>query len=363
MESVLTGHPAVREALVVAREFGAGDVRLVAYVVAGADEPGAGELIGYLKERLPEYMVPAAFVTLPALPLTPNGKVDRAALPEPELARPELHTPFVAPRDDLERSIAQVWCELLGVERVGADDNFWENLAAAREGITFASDEELLAAGVRPALLRADGYVKAKGVLPDADLFDAGFFGFSPREAEILDPQHRVLLECAWHALESAGCDPRGFPGRIGVFAGTSLNSYLLFNLMANARAVDSAGSYQTLIASDKDFLATRVSYKLDLRGPSVTVQTACSTSLTAVHLACQSLLDGDCDIALAGGVSVRVPLAGGYRYEPGWILPPAGLCRTFVAVRGGTVPGNGVGVVVLRRLTDARDSGDRIAP
>ena len=241
-------------------------------------------------------------------------------------------------------------------------ETFWENLAAAREGITFASDEELLAAGVRPALLRADGYVKAKGVLPDADLFDAGFFGFSPREAEILDPQHRVLLECAWHALESAGCDPRGFPGRIGVFAGTSLNSYLLFNLMANARAVDSAGSYQTLIASDKDFLATRVSYKLDLRGPSVTVQTACSTSLTAVHLACQSLLDGDCDIALAGGVSVSVPLVGGYRYEPGGILSPDGHCRAFDADAGGTVAGNGVGVVVLRRLTDARDSGDRIA-
>src|SRR5207253_1780843 len=116
IESVLTGHPSVREALVVAREFGAGDVRLVAYVVAGAGRPGADELIGHLKQRLPEYMVPSAFVTLPALPLTPNGKVDRAALPEPELARPELHTPFVAPRDDLERSIAQVWCELLGVE-------------------------------------------------------------------------------------------------------------------------------------------------------------------------------------------------------------------------------------------------------
>ena len=126
IESVLTGHPSVREALVVAREFGAGDVRLVAYVVAGAGPPGADELIGHLKQRLPEYMVPSAFVTLPALPLTPNGKVDRAALPEPELARPELHTPFVAPRDDLERSIAQVWCELLGVERVGADDNFFD---------------------------------------------------------------------------------------------------------------------------------------------------------------------------------------------------------------------------------------------
>jgi phthiocerol/phenolphthiocerol synthesis type-I polyketide synthase E len=143
------------------------------------------------------------------------------------------------------------------------------------------------------------------------------------------------------------------------VFAGASLNSYLLFNVMANQRVVDSTGSYQALIANDKDFLATRVSYKLDLRGPSVTVQTACSTSLTAVHLACQSLFNGECDIALAGGVSVSVPLTNGYLYEPGGILSPDGHCRAFDASAGGTVAGNGVGIVVLRRLSDARGGGD----
>ena len=185
----------------------------------------------------------------------------------------------------------------------GDVETLWANLADGQEGITVLSEDELRASGVSPALLAQPNYVRAKGVLADADLFDAGFFGFSPREAEIMDPQHRVFLECAWQALESAGCDPTSFTGRIGVFAGSSLNSYLLFNLLANRRVVDAIGTYQTLIANDKDFLATRVAYKLDLTGPAITVQTACSTSLTAVHLAAQSLLNGECDLALAGGV------------------------------------------------------------
>ncbi len=237
----------------------------------------------------------------------------------------------------------------------------WDGLVHGREGVRSFTADELRAAGVPAAELARDGYVPAKGVLDDADRFDAGFFGFSPREAEALDPQHRVLLECAWTALESAGCDPRRFGGRIGVFAGASMNSYLLFNLLANPRAVESIGSYQALIASDKDFLATRVSYKLGLTGPSVTVQTACSTSLTAVHLACQSLLAGECDLALAGGVSVSVPLTNGYRYEPGGIMAPDGHCRAFDADAAGTVAGNGVGLVVLRRLADARADGDPV--
>ncbi|MBX6765569.1 MAG: SDR family NAD(P)-dependent oxidoreductase, partial [Actinomadura rubrobrunea] len=245
----------------------------------------------------------------------------------------------------------------------GAPDveTFWENLAQGRECITRLSDDELRASGVGPALLGRDDYVKAKGVLEGADLFDAGFFGYSPREAEVMDPQHRVFLECAWEALESAGCDPRSFEGRIGVFAGASLNSYLLYNVMANKAAFDATGAYQTLLASDKDFLATRVSYKLDLKGPAVTVQTACSTSLTAVHMACQSLLSGECDIALAGGVSVSVPLKGGYVYQQGGILSPDGHCRAFDADAAGTVAGNGAGIVVLRRLADALDAGDAV--
>ncbi|MBS2962968.1 SDR family NAD(P)-dependent oxidoreductase [Actinocrinis puniceicyclus] len=238
---------------------------------------------------------------------------------------------------------------------------FWENLRNGREAVSFLTEAQLLESGVDPRQLAREDYVKAKGVLRDADLFDARFFGYSPREAQMLDPQHRLFLECVWEALESAGCDPAAFDGRIGVFAGSSLNSYLLFNVMASRRDVASHGEYQTLLANDKDFLATRASYKLGLTGPAMTVQTACSTSLTAVHLACQSLLNGECDIALAGGVSVSVPLRGGYVYEQGGILSRDGRCRAFDAEADGTVAGNGIGVVVLRRLADALEHGDRV--
>ncbi|WP_045701838.1 type I polyketide synthase [Streptomyces rubellomurinus] len=243
----------------------------------------------------------------------------------------------------------------------GDVETLWQNLVEGREGISALTEDELLASGADPRLLGHPDYVRAKGVLADADRFDAAFFGYSPREAELLDPQHRVFLECAWQALESAGCDPQTFRGRIGVFAGSSLNSYLLFNVMASPGTVESAGGYQVQLASDKDFLATRAAYKLGLTGAAITVQSACSTSLTAVHLACQSLLNGECDIALAGGVSVSVPLQNGYLYEPGGILSPDGHCRAFDAEAGGTVAGNGVGVVVLRRLADARERGDLV--
>ncbi|MEW2443715.1 type I polyketide synthase [Micromonospora marina] len=236
---------------------------------------------------------------------------------------------------------------------------FWANLVAEREGISSFSADELRAAGADPAVVGRPGYVRAKGVLDGADTFDAGFFGYSPREAELMDPQHRVLLECAWEALESAGYDPQAFPGRIGVFAGASLNTYLLYNLIANRSVIEALGPYQTQLANDKDFLATRAAYKLGLRGPAITVQTACSTSLVAVHLACQSLLSGESDIVLAGGVSVNVPLRSGYQYEPGGILSADGHCRPFDAAAGGTVIGNGVALVVLRRLADAREHGD----
>ncbi|MER7024007.1 MULTISPECIES: SDR family NAD(P)-dependent oxidoreductase [Streptomyces] len=240
-------------------------------------------------------------------------------------------------------------------------DAFWQHLAAGRETVSALTDEELLASGVTPEELDGDHYVKAKGVLEDGDRFDAAFFGYSPREAELMDPQHRVFLECAWQALESAGIDPATAGGRIGVFGGASLNSYLLFNILQNRRYFEATGIYRTLLASDKDFLATRVAYKFDLTGPAVTVQTACSTSLTAVHLACQSLLNGECDIALAGGVSVSAPLKSGHVHEPGGILSADGHCRPFDAAAGGTVPGNGAGLVVLRRLADAQGAGDRI--
>ena len=237
----------------------------------------------------------------------------------------------------------------------------WDNLRRGVEAITFFSDEELTAAGVDAGLLRNPRYVRARGVLQDAELFDAVFFGLSPREAEIMDPQHRVFLEAAWQALESAGYAPGVTPLDVGVYAGASLNSYLIASLLTNPEVMLAAGGYQAMLANDKDFLATRVCYKLNLRGPGVTIQTACSTSLVAVQMACQALLAGECDMALAGGVSINVPRVTGYLYEPGMILSPDGHCRAFDAAAQGTVAGEGVGVVVLKRLREAVADGDHV--
>lgn len=239
-------------------------------------------------------------------------------------------------------------------------DEFWNNLEAGVESISIFTDQELRASGVPPSALSDPNYVKAKGVVDDVDLFDATFFGFNHREAQILDPQHRLFLECAWQAIESAGYDCESYDGRIGVYAGTSMNTYLL-SLYSNKDLMESFGPLQLLIASDKDFLATRVSYKLNLTGPSITIQTACSTSLVAVHLACQSLLNGECDMALAGGVSIRIPQKSGYIYQGGGIVSPDGHCRAFDAKANGTVGGDGVGVVLLKRLEDARADQDSI--
>jgi amino acid adenylation domain-containing protein len=245
-----------------------------------------------------------------------------------------------------------------GAESVG---ELWRNLRDGVESITFFDDEELLAAGVPAALLSDPRYVKAKGVLRDVDRFDASFFGYSPREAEVLDPQHRHFLECSWEALESAGCDPERFPGAIGVFAGVGRNSYLVSNLLADPERLEAVGVAAAMLGNDKDFVPTRVAYKLDLKGPAMAVQTACSTSLVAVHIACRSLRDEECDLALAGGVTIPVPQTGGYLYDEGGIFSPDGHCRAFSDDARGTVPGSGVAIVVLKRLEDALADGDFI--
>jgi acyl transferase domain-containing protein/acyl carrier protein len=240
-------------------------------------------------------------------------------------------------------------------------EEFWENLRAGREPITFFSDEELLARGVDARMLDAAGYVKAEAVLDDVEMFDASFFGLTPREAETTDPQHRLFLEHAWEALESAGYEIRNYAGRIGVYAGESVNSYLLHNLYRQRQLIDAMGASQILIGNDRDYLATFVSYKLNLKGAAITVQTACSTSLVAIHLACQSLLNQECDMALAGGASVSVPHGHGAIYSEGGIISPDGHCRAFDADARGTVKGSGVGVVLLKRLSDALADGDTI--
>ncbi|MBS0156099.1 MAG: SDR family NAD(P)-dependent oxidoreductase, partial [Nitrospira sp.] len=245
----------------------------------------------------------------------------------------------------------------------GARDlsEFWANLVNGVESITSFSSDELHAAGVDRATAGNSHYVNAGALLPDIDLFDAKFFGFLPREAEITDPQHRVFLECSWEALEDAGYDPTTYKGTIGVFAGSSFSTYLLQNLSSHPRLMEDVGELACAIGNDKDYLATRTSFKLNLRGPSMAVQTACSTSLVAVHMACQSLLMGDSDIALAGGVSIRNWEKKGYLHSAGSILSADGHCRAFDSAASGTVFGSGVGVVILKRLERAIADGDSI--
>jgi amino acid adenylation domain-containing protein len=457
VETALSRCSGVKEATVVVREDVPGEPRIVGYFVAddGADRPDAdrlGRLVVQLRASLPSYMVPAALVALPALPRNASGKVEARALPAPPEPTPG-EIPRAPLRTELERAVAGIWREVLGVDEVGAEDNFfdrgghslqlvrvhtrlqqqlgreipivelfrhptvaalarhlgggrsagdpvverarrrapeqvsqpglredvavigmagrfpgaadlaelWRNLRDGRESIRFFTDEELVAAGADAAALAAPGLVKGRGFLDGVDLFDAQFFDLTPREAELMDPQHRLFLECAWHALEEAGYDPARYPGAIGVYAGVSANYYLLRNVLSNPEALQAGGSNQAMLGGDKDFLATRVSYKLDLRGPSFTVQTACSTSMVAVHLACRALLGGECEMALAGGVSATVPQVAAYRYQEGGISSPDGHCRAFDKAAQGTVSGSGVGLVVLKRLSDAVAAGDHV--
>ncbi|MEW5926813.1 MAG: amino acid adenylation domain-containing protein [Gemmatimonadota bacterium] len=448
VEAALEAQPGVREAVVVVREDVPGERRLVAYVVAdeGAEADAAALKAG-LAGRLPEYMVPSAFVALERLPLTPSGKVARRALPAPEPAVAE--EAYVAPRLPLEQTVAAIWVSVLGLERVGVNLNFfdlgghslllarvqaklrdalgrevpivdlfrfptvaslaahlggetaaeeprplprraerdgrgdaldgavaviglagrfpgapdvetfWSNLRGGVHSITFFKPEELEAAGLDPALLRDPSFVPAAGVMEGMDLFDAGFFGFNPREAEIIDPQQRVFLETAWEALENAGYAPGETREAVGVYAGSSASDYLHRHVLTRPDVAGAVGSLQVEMGNGKDFLASRVAYKLNLRGPALAVQTACSTGLVAVHVACRALLAGECDMALAGGVGAR--RRGGYMYSPGGIMSPDGHCRAFDARSGGTVTGSGVGIVVLKRLADALADGDTV--
>ncbi|MDF5730142.1 MAG: SDR family NAD(P)-dependent oxidoreductase [Rhizonema sp. PD38] len=245
----------------------------------------------------------------------------------------------------------------------GAKDieQFWLNLRNGVDSISWFTDEELLDSGVDLNLLRNSNYVKASPILSDIELFDANFFAYSAKEAEIIDPQQRLFLELAWEVIEKAGYDPQTYNGLIGIYAGVKINSYLLNNLIPHYQFSETVNVFQLGISSDKDFLPTRVAYKLNLTGPAVNVQSACSTSLVAVHLACQSLLHGECDMALAGGVALSVPQKTGYLYQEEMILSPDGHCRTFDAKAQGTIGGSGVGIVVLKRLKDAIADRDHI--
>jgi acyl transferase domain-containing protein len=258
---------------------------------------------------------------------------------------------------DLAIAVIGMACRFPGADSVEA---FWENLRNGIESVSFFSEEELRASGVSPESLRDPAYVRAAAILSDVEHFDAGFFGYTAREAQALDPQHRLFLETAWEATERAGYDTERYRGSIGVFGGVTSNNWLLA-LMSDPELREAVSPYQMILSTDKDYLAPRVAYKLGLTGPALVIQSACSTSLVAVHTACQSLLAGECDMALAGGASVMVPQKAGYVHEPGGILSRDGHCRAFDAEASGTLRGSGVGLVVLKRLADALCDGDQI--
>ncbi len=238
---------------------------------------------------------------------------------------------------------------------------FWENLKNGVESITFFTDAELLQAGVDPALVRDPHYVKSPGaLLEDHARFDASFFGYLPHEAELMDPQIRLFHECTWHVLEDAGYDPQAYHGSIGVYAGAA-SSMIWEALVMSSGKANMMGDFAASQLYEKDFLCTRISYTLNLKGPSVSINTACSTSLVAVHLACQALLAGECDMAIAGGVSVSHFKRLGYLYQEGQILSPDGHCRAFDAHAKGTIFGEGVGAVLLKSLEQAIADGDSI--
>ncbi len=237
-------------------------------------------------------------------------------------------------------------------------DQFWANLRDGVESIRAFTDEELASGGADPS---EPGFVNAGSVMDGIEQFDAAFFGMSRREAELTDPQHRIFLEVAWTALEHAGCDPSTYDGRIGVFGGVAANTYFRNNVLGHADLLARTGDYPLLLATEREYAITRVAYKLGLKGPAISLNTACSTGAVAVHLAVQSLLTGESDLALAGASRIRVPATAGYVYQEDGIPSPDGHCRTFDADARGTVIASGAAIVVLKRLSDAERAGDTV--
>ncbi len=252
-------------------------------------------------------------------------------------------------------------CRFPGAKNI---NEYWDNLCLGKETISFFTREELEKYGISPELLNLTEYVRAKGCVDRAEFFDAAFFGISPREAQTMDPQHRIFLECAWEALENSGYCSEDEAGRISIIAGVSglsANSYYQLHLSTNDEIKKIVGAYQLNINNGSDFLSTRASYKFNFTGPSYTIQAGCSTSLIAISQACQNLLNYQCDMAVAGAVTLELPLKSGYLYQPGMILSPDGHCRAFDINAEGTVPGNGVGIIVLKRLEEAVSNRDHI--
>ena len=454
IESALCSNPDVREAVVIAREDDQLERRLIAYyTVREGAAVNASDLRALVQDRVPPHMVPALFVLLPKIPLTPNGKVDRKALPKPT-APTALAQGFIAPRSSIERQLAALWSEVLGIDPVGIDDSFfelggnslhavrlvaawqsrtgeelplvkvfqyptvaglaawlenkktgsgfvveqerssalariaaqdakrqmpiaiigmvgrfpgaddltalWRNLRDGVESISVFSREEL-GIGIDESYRHDPDYVPARGIIAGAEMFDAEFFGIGPLEASVMDPQQRIFLELANAALENAGYDPERCPGPVGVYAGAGDNLYHQVNLLGHPRLLARAGQLAVEYGNQKDYIALRVSYALNLTGPAVSANTACSTSLMTVDLAVRGLASYECDMALAGGIDIRIPQKSGFLFQEGGTFSRDGHCRPFDADATGTMFCDGAGIVVLKRLDDAVAAGDTI--
>ena len=319
----------------------------------GGDSLRLAQLHQQLREAFPTFSLSvAALLEYPTVAAQANY-VQQAA---PE-AKSSPGQRDVNRHQDQDIAVISMACRFPGAV---TPEDFWSNLCAGVDSISDFSDEEL----EQPdAPLRHDpSYVKSGAVLADIAGFDAEFFGFSDKEAALLDPQQRLLLECAWEAMERAGIAPGGDAGRIGVYAGSSASSYFLNNVVATHPVTEATlAEYQENLANDRNFLATRIAYRLQLTGPAINVQTACSTGLVVVHMACQSLRAGECEVALAGSVALKIPQKTGYLFEEGMIRSPDGRCRAFDAQAEGTLFGNGAGMVLLKPLVAAQADGDPI--
>ena len=442
IELALMAHESIQDAAVTAPNVPGSGRQLVAHVVLRPGSPALAQLLApwrqWLRDRLPDYMIPVRFIALDKLPTTPSGKIDRRSLPLPAVEASSTidpHTLSVAER------LRSVWQELLGLNDLADDSNvfdagarsllvmrfvsrvkqlglnlsvaevydrptiagmaqslqgaaaptrrhvptgpqdhdgiaiigmsvradnahdldtFWANLLADRESIRRFAPHEV-DPSVPEDVRNRPNFVAARGVLEDADRFDAAFFGISAREATVLDPQQRLFLELCWSALENAAIDPSRGPDRIGVYAGSANNTYLPAMRAEQPDLIQRYGEFATMLASEKDYVATRAANRLNLRGPAVSIHTACSTSLVAITQAWHALAQGQCDVALAGGVTVVVPQPGGYLYVEGSMESSDGRCRPFDADASGTVFASGGGVVVLKRLKQALADGDTV--
>lgn len=454
VEVALEKHPAIEQAVATVREDRPGLKRLIGYyqtnrTASGAfEEVNVNELRKHLATLLPDYMIPSAFVATTEFPRTPSGKIDRKSLPAPDVRRPDLDVMYVSPATQLQEAMAAVWADLLALDRVGIDDNFfdlggnsllsiqciaqlegrglklpivklyqhptiracatymeggerqqspaelaalrsrsrgsgdqqdiaiigmsgrfpgaesveelWKNLLDKKNSISRWTTEELDPS--IPEEQRNDpDYVAARGVINDADKFDAGFFGVNPRVAALMDPQQRVFLETAWSALEDAAYDPAAYDGLIGVYAGMGNNTYYTRNVIGHPDLIEQVGEFAVMTGNEKDYIATRLAFEFDLRGPALSIHTACSTSLVAIAQAFKALRDGECDMALAGGIALTVPFNSGIVYNEGGMYSPDGSTRTFDAEGKGTSFSDGAGVVVLKRLSDAVRDKDHI--